>query len=149
MRDHPDSAVLLSSARRTLLEQVLPALEAEAQGGALMVARALSVVIARIEMDRRALLAAERGVENEELTALAELLGESAAAAREAFGGASAAVAHLSRRLAAEIRSGAFDPPGARHDLLQRFVFEVTRAKLAESNPKVLQQIETWRKENE
>jgi len=142
MRDHPDTAHLLASARRALLEQVVPGLEGEAQSAALMLARVFSVLTARLAVDARALTAIESGTETEELAALAGLLGEAPSAARLACGGTNTAVASLSRQLAAAIRRGSFDPPGPEHDALMRFLLQVTRAKLAENNPKVLDAID-------
>lgn len=137
MRDHPDTAHLLASARRALLEQVVPALDGEAHSTALMLARVFSVLTARLAADARDLAAVERGAETDELAALAGLLGETPSAARLTYGGSNAAVAKLSRLLAAAIRSGSFDPPG--HDALLRFLLQITRAKVAENNPKVLE----------
>lgn len=142
MRDHPDTVLMLKSARRTLLEQVLPRLEGEAQGAALMVARVLSVALARLATDQHALAVAERGAEPPALVALAELLGEEAGERRSACGGsATAAEAALSGKLVSAIRAGAFDPPGCAHDALLRYLMELTRGKLAESNPKALEHI--------
>jgi len=139
MRDHPDTAHLLAAARRALLEQVVPGLEGEAQSTALMLARVFTVLAARHAADARARAALESGGESEELAALAGLLGESPQAARRTAGGTDAAIASLSRRLAAEIRRGSFDPPGAGHDALLSFLVRITRAKVAESNPTVLE----------
>jgi hypothetical protein len=147
MRDHPDTAHLLASARRALLEHVIPALEGEAQSTALMLTRVFSVLTARLAVDTRALAAIESGAETDELTALAGLLGEAPAAARLAHGGTNAAINYLSRLLAAAIRQGSFDPPGHEHDALLRFLFQITRAKVAENNPKALEAIERAREE--
>ena len=150
MRDHPETMHLLASARRALLEQVVPALQGEAHSTALMLARVFSVVTARLAVDARAVAAVESGAETEELAALACLLGEAPSAARLGSGGTDAAILRLSRRLAAAIRGGRFDPPGPEHDALLRFLLQVTRAKVAESNPKALEHIgraqeaETW-----
>ncbi|MGP1676478.1 MAG: DUF6285 domain-containing protein [Burkholderiales bacterium] len=141
MRDHPDSANLLASARRALLEQVVPGLEGEAHSTALMLARVFSVLTARLAVDARALAAIESGAGTEELAGLAGLLGETPSAARLACGGTHAAIASLSRQLAAAIRRGSFDPPGPEHDALLRFLLEITRAKVAENNPKALEAI--------
>ena len=141
MRDHPDTAHLLASARRALLEQVVPGLEGEAQSTALMLARIFSVLTARLAVDVRALAAIESGADTDELTALAGLLGETPAAARVAHGGSNAAIAYLSRQLAAAIRRGSFDPPGREHDALVRFLLEISRAKVVENNPKALEHI--------
>lgn len=138
MRDHPDTGHLLASARRALLEQVVPALQGEAHSTALMLARVFSVLTARLATDARALAEIENGEENSELAALAGLLGEAPNAARLACGVSHAAIAHLSRKLAAAIRCGSFDPPGPEHEALLRFLLEITRAKVAENNPKAL-----------
>jgi hypothetical protein len=142
MRDHPDTAHLLATARRALLEHVLPGLEGEAQSMAVMLARVFSVLSARLAVDARTLAAVESGAEAEELTALAALLGEDPTAARLAHGGTNAAIHQLSRRLAAAMRQGSFDPPGRQHDALLRFLLQVTRAKVAENNPKALEAID-------
>lgn len=84
----------------------------------------------------------------------AELVARALAiAAREAAAGAApveAVRARLARRygagtiealmgrLAAEIRAGAFDAPGPERDALRRLLWEITVAKLAESNPDYL-----------
>jgi hypothetical protein len=141
MRDHPNTAHLLASARRALLEQVVPALEGEAHSTALMLARVFSVLTARLAVDARVLAAIESGAETDELAALAGLLGEAPSAARLACGGTNAAITCLSRQLAAAIRCGSFDPPGPEHDALLRFLLEITRAKVAENNPKALDAI--------
>ncbi|MFI5399778.1 MAG: DUF6285 domain-containing protein [SAR324 cluster bacterium] len=141
MRDHPDTAHLLATARRALLEQVVLGLEGEAQGTALMLARVFAVLAARHAADARARAAIESGAETEELAALAGLLGESAPATRLAHGGTDTAIASLSRRLVGAIRRGSFDPPGREHDALLRFLLQITRAKVAENNPKVLESI--------
>jgi len=141
MRDHPGTAHLLASARRALLEQVVPALQGEAHSTALMLARVFSVLAARLSVDARDLAAIEGGAETGELAALARLQGEDPSACRAACGGGNAAIAKLSRQLAAAIRSGRFDPPGPEHDLLLQFLLEITRAKVAESNPKALESI--------
>lgn len=142
MRDHPDTAHLLASARRALLEQVVPALEGEAHSTALMLARVFTVLTARLAVDARALAAIDSGAETEELGELAALLGETPSAARLACGGTNAAIACMSRQLAAAIRRGSFDPPGPEHDALRRFLLQITRAKVAENNPKVLEAID-------
>ncbi len=139
MRDHPETVHLLASARRALLEQVVPGLEGEAQSAALMLARVFSVVTTRLSTDAQALAAIERGEETDELAALVGLLGEDPAAARLAHGGSCAATAYLSRQLAVAIRRGDYDPPGREHDALARFLVQITRAKVAENNPKALE----------
>lgn len=139
MRDHPETVHLLASARRALLEQVVPALEGEAQGIALMLARVLSVVGARLQADARVFAALDAGSDAPELAALAGLLGRQPAAARTEHGSTPAAIEALSRQLCTHIRQGRFDTPAAGHDALLEFLLQTTRAKLAESNPKALE----------
>jgi hypothetical protein len=139
VRDHPDTPLLVATARRTLLEQIVPQLPAEARGTALMIARALAVVAARVEVDAAAATAIEGGAEIPELAALGGLLGLDAAGARRISGTREAAIRYLSRELQLRIRGGDFDPPGERHQALQDFTFAITRAKLRESNPKALE----------
>lgn len=139
MRDDPESVHLLLSARRALLEQVAPALEGEARGVALMLARVLSVVSARLQVDARVFATIDAGGDASELITLAGLLGQPPAAARTAHGGTPAAIAALSRELCARIRQGCFDTPEAGHGALLEFLLQITRTKLAESNPKALE----------
>ncbi len=47
-------------------------------------------------------------------------------------------IGSLLRRLAAEIRAGAADAPGAEQTALRRLLWAMTREKLAESNPDYL-----------
>ena len=141
MRDHPDTDLLAASARRALLEQVVPHLDGEQRGVALMVARVLQVVGARLQSDRLEFATIDEGGEPEDLMSLAGLLGVDPGEARRAAGGTTGAITELSRRIVAKIRAGDFDPPGRRHDELARVLDAVTRAKLRESNPKVLDSI--------
>ncbi|MCC7288044.1 MAG: hypothetical protein IT503_17860 [Burkholderiaceae bacterium] len=139
MRDHPQTLHLLTSARRALLEQVVPALEGEAQGTALMLARVFSVASARLQADERVFAAIDARGDAPELAALAGLLGRQPPAARTEHGGTPAAIDALSRLLCSQIRQGRFDAPAAGHEALLEFLLQTTRAKLAESNPKALE----------
>lgn len=141
MRDHPDTDLLVASARRALLEQVVPHLGGEERGVALMVARVLQVVGARLQSDRLQFATIDAGGDPADLASLAALLELDAGEVRRAAGGTAGAITELSRRLVARIRAGDFDPPGPRHDELARFLEAATRAKLRESNPKVLDSI--------
>lgn len=139
MRDHPETLHMLASARRALLEQVVTALDGEAQRTALMLARVFSVASARLQADARVFAAIDGGGDALELTALADLMGETPCAARAAHGGTPAAIQALCRQLGAAIRQGRFDPPAASHEAALKFLLQATRAKLAESNPKALE----------
>lgn len=139
MRDHPDTLHLLASARRALLQQVVPAVQGEAQGVALMLARALSVTSARLEADARIFAEVDAGRDTPELIALSRILGTDPTSARAVHGGTDAAIRQLGRQLALEIRQGRFDPPAAGHDALRVALLQITRAKLAENNPRALE----------
>jgi len=139
MRDHPETLHLLASARRALLEQVVPALEGDTQGTARMLARVFSVVSARMQADAQVFASLDTGTNAPELVALAGLLGQSPDAARSAHGGTPAAIDALSRDLCAQIRQGRFDHLAVQDNPLLQFLLQTTRAKLAESNPSALE----------
>ncbi len=109
--DQPDARGLVEIALKTFREVVLPAVPAEQRFPALMIANALSI--------------AERELKGGADAAgpLQRLLGEE--------GDAEA----LSRKLCAAIAEGRFDD---RPDL-RPVLWEITRARLAVSNPKYLQ----------
>ena len=109
--DEPDARGLVEIALKTLREVVLPAVPAEQRFPALMIANALSI--------------AERELRGggDPAESLKRLLGED--------GDADA----LSRRLCAAIADGRFDDSAE----LRPVLWEITRARLAVSNPKYLQ----------
>ncbi|SDN83388.1 DUF6285 domain-containing protein [Pseudomonas jinjuensis] len=115
-----DAQDLLSTARQTLLEQLLPALPAGLHYEARMIASAMAMAAREmaLEPERREVEAAS----------LARALGREDSAmpveTRE----------HLCRR----IRQGDFDRPGVARDELLGALREMNRADLRISNPKVL-----------
>ena len=121
MRDKPDAADLLEIARATLVENLLPQLPAEHKYSALMVAVAMGIAQREARNGDTAL--------DDEHEILRELLGAEDGTSLE----------DLNRRFAAELRSGAFDPPGSRHDTALRLLREGTLARLAECNPGYLE----------
>lgn len=126
--DRPDGAKLLDIARRVLLDELLPLLPEERRVDVLMVANAMGIAAREAEAGSEPVRAA--------LLRLAAIHGE---ALPEAPGEdeARALLARLDRRLAADIRAGAFDA-GERRDALVTHLEATIRARLAISNPKVL-----------
>ena len=111
MRDKPDARDLLETARRALMEDLLPELAPEHRYRAHLVGAAMATAARE--------LAAGGAAEEEERAALARLLGE---------GGDLEA---LSRAFAARLRAGALDGNEAAYTILVRS----TAARLAECNP--------------
>jgi len=142
MRDHPETTLMLESARRTLLEQIVPHLEGDPRASALMVVRAMAVALRRTETDARDFDRVDQGKHLDELTELAALLGTELKEAQRVHGGTRAAICHLGRDLSAAIRRGDFDKDDGKQEALRNFLMSITRQKLSESNPKVLEQIE-------
>jgi hypothetical protein len=121
IREHPTGPHLLEIAREMLLRELAPLLPAERRGDVLMVASAMA--IAAREAD------AGDAPERAAATSLQNLYGEAAGAGSGADG---------MRRLAADIRAGAFDAPGPRRSAVHALLWEITKQRLRESNPKLL-----------
>lgn len=111
----PDTAELLALARQTLLDELLAALPEDKRYAARLVANAMAIAAREVEGGAAARQAAGE--------ALCRLYGEPVDAAR---------LEPLRRRLAQDIRAGAFDGAARVHALLRDDV----RARLALSNPK-------------
>lgn len=116
MRDRPDGATLLDFARAALRD-LTPLLPAERQREAALIARAMAIA-AREAAAGDAPLAACRA-------ALAELYGEGD-------------LDTLLWRMAAAIRAGDYDAPGAAREQVRRLLWAITVQKLVESNPDYL-----------
>lgn len=115
MRDTPDAGELLETARRALVEDLLPALPHEKRYTALMVAAAMAIAAREAEAGDTPLEA-----EHEALAALY---------------GANGSLEDLNRRFAADLRAGRFDEdPAAALAVLRRSVLH----RLAECNPRYL-----------
>jgi hypothetical protein len=128
MSERPNGAELLAVARQVLRDRLLPRLPAECRYDALMVANAIGIAAREAEAGDAPLRA--------ELAGIAALYGEPVARAtnREAL---TDAVDAGNRRLARDIRAGAFD---GREGALRRHFRRVLADQLAVSNPKVLEQ---------
>lgn len=135
MLDLPRGPELLDTARRSLLEEILPALPPEQAYTARMIAKAMA--IAARELERGA------GTETDGVRLIAEFLGDAEAAALAAHtqapaGGAAAHdCAEQAQALLAERVRGRAVAPG-REAQLRALLLQLTRAKLAVSNPKYL-----------
>ena len=111
MRDRPDIADLLETARKTLMEGLLPDLPPERRYRAHLVGAAMATAVRE--------LAAGRGPEEAERAALSRLLGEDGD------------LEALNRAFAARLRAGAFDGSEEAYAVL----VGSTAARLAECNP--------------
>lgn len=124
MNDRPDAAELLDSARRTLLDAILPQLPDDLRYDALMIANAIAIA-AREH-------AAGDTEAQAELARLQRFHGESS---RVLAGNALfAALTDHNRRLAAAIRAGRHDNDAE----LRAHLVQTAIAKLAVANPKAL-----------
>ena len=122
MLDRPTAAELLSEARRTLLEQLLPQLPREHRYACLMVANAMA--IAAREHDQL------RPAREQAVMALSRLFSGTAPTTD---------LPTLERRLAAAIRAGAYDAAGEGRDALRAGLRTLTVARVRLSNPKALE----------
>jgi len=118
MRDRPTGPDLLDTARQVFKDRLLPALPRELTYEALMVLNAMGIAQRQ---------AATGGAPE-----------EAARARLVALYGDDAPLAALERRLAADIRTGRFDPGAAQADAVFDHLWATTRAKAAESAPKAL-----------
>ena len=125
MKNRPGAAQLLSIARQAFAEEISPSLPEGQRYTALMIANAMAIA-------RREIEAGDAPVQVE-LESLRTLLGipEAKPYGREL----DAAVATANRKLIANIRSGLYDIDCA---ALLAHLRKVTEAKLAISNPKLL-----------
>lgn len=126
--DRPEGQLLLDIARRVLLEELVPLLPEEKRLDGLMVANAMGIAAREQEAGGAPLRAA--------LGRLVAIYGEQVPAALS-DAEASDMLARLNRRLAGDIRAGAFDS-GAKRDALLAHLEATTRARVAIANPKVL-----------
>ncbi|MES2257003.1 MAG: DUF6285 domain-containing protein [Pseudomonadota bacterium] len=123
MRELPNGAGLLDTARHVVRKELLAALPAGQRHLALMVANAMSIAQRQLERG-------EDGQRREQ-AALATLLGIPAAPR--------GALLVMSRELARAIRAGQADPGSAMHAPVAAFLLDVGRTRLEESNPKYLE----------
>ncbi|MGE3933209.1 MAG: DUF6285 domain-containing protein [Rhodospirillaceae bacterium] len=112
MHDRPAALELLAAARDTVADTLVPALPEEQRYAARLVAAAIATALRE--------LAAGDAAASAERRALAALYGDDPAA---------------DRRLAADIRAGAFDPPSERRDAVLALLRADVDARLSVSNP--------------
>jgi len=113
----PSAPALLQTARQTLFSHLLPALPRELQYEARMIANAMIIAVREQQMGD-----ACTGQEREYLQSLLDS-GQAALPPQE-----------LRRQLSLAIREGKFD----QHDTLPARLLQITRSKLAISNPKAV-----------
>jgi hypothetical protein len=121
-RDRPTAAELLTAARATLVDELMPLLPEARRYDALLVATAMRIASAE--------LAAGDDWQRQAADDLATLYGEDPGAVD------AAALARLYRRFAADIRAGAFDASDARATVARAILRAIAEHKLAENNPK-------------
>lgn len=119
MNHRPDAPALLAVARDTLKERVLPALPDDCRYDALMVINALGIAQRECSADPTETNALRRRID-----ALLERDSDTLADAETA--------------LTQAIRAGRFDAPGPDRDALLDALHDLTRARLAVDNPKLL-----------
>ena len=129
MTERPRADELLNEARRNLLDVLLPLLPADRRYDGLMVANAMAIASREASLGQDLMRQDVRG--------LAMLLGSP-----DAPGEASAehrdGRRELERRLAQDIRAGAYDAPGPRRDAVRAYLRESTEGRVRVSNPKAL-----------
>ena len=126
--ERPEGADLLDTARRLLLDRLLPALPEELRYDALMVASAIA-------MGSRELSSAEK-LERAALKRLAGLYPEMDLDSVDGKAARTEAFDRLCAQLVTDIRAGAFDEPGNRQKQFLDHLRETTRARMLLSNPK-------------
>lgn len=130
MQDKPTAAELLGVARDTLLDEVLPLVPEERKLDVLIIANVMAIAAREAEFGEAPL--------RHELTRLATLYGEPPPPC-ETRADVAAAAGRLSRRLAADLRRGAFEGDAARLGQVKAHLLETTLQKLRENNPRYLE----------
>lgn len=131
MRDCPDTAGLLETARDLLREELLPSLDDSLRYKGLMVCNALAIAARQFRSARFPVA--------EELREVCRLVsGDGAAWSAPGSADDDAALIAANRLLCQQIRAGRFDPGRPGRAELNAYLMATTRAKVAESNPKAL-----------
>ncbi|MBL6933011.1 MAG: hypothetical protein ISR45_08690 [Rhodospirillales bacterium] len=125
MRDKPDGAELLGLARRILREQLLEHIPPQKKYQALMVANSMAIAARQIEFGD--------GVEREELSMVANLLGENPEPENSAA--VQSALQDCYRKLALQIRKGKIAPGSSSFDDVYELLLDQAKQKVRESNP--------------
>ncbi len=130
MQDEPSTEDLLRTARETLLAGLLPLLPEARRLDALIIANVMAIAAREAAFGEAPL--------RHELARLGALYGEEQPSGA-AHADVAAAVERLSRRLAADLRSGAFEGDSARFDQVKAHLVETTLQKLRVNNPRYLE----------
>ena len=130
MRDRPNAADLLDIARKTYLKELLPQVPQDKRYTALMVANAMAIARREIEYGDEPLV--------RELGRIARIYGEEPPAVADKSS-LTRELERLSRRLAADIRSGEFDSPSPHRGAVRKHLVKTTLQRLRENNPKHLE----------
>ena len=128
MQDRPSAAELLRIAREVLADELLPLLPEERRLDVLIIANVMAIAAREAEFGEAPLRA--------ELARLAAFYDEEPSPPRESV---AEAAERLSRRLAADIRRGAFEADAAKLDQVKAHLLEVTLQKLRVNNPRYLE----------
>lgn len=128
MREQPNGADLLATARQVMRTELMAALPPAQKHLALMVANAMAIA-------ERELAQGEQG-QQRELAALAALM---ASPVEPGGAGTETRLLALYRLLAGAIRAGMADPGTPLHPKLRALLLDASRAKVAVSNPKYLE----------
>ena len=127
MRNSPDAAALLRTARETILDELLEHVPEERRHRLRMAANALAIAAREAEAGEADLV--------KELRLLGELYGEDVV--RESGANLHERIARMNKRFARDIRDGVFD--GACAPGVQALLLEQVRARLRISNPGYLE----------
>ena len=130
MQDRPTAAELLCIARETLLGEILPLVSEDRRLDVLIIANVMAIAAREAELGEAPL--------RHELARLSALYGEGAALC-ETRAELAAAVGRLSRRLAADLRRGAFEGDAEKLAEVKAHLLETTLEKLRENNPRYLE----------
>ena len=122
INDEPDAHGLVTIALQTFRDSILPVVPAERRFEALMIANALSIAERELAARPEPALAA----------AISGLIGESGD------------LEALAPKLCAAIDAGAFDAP-ERQAELRKALWELTRARISVSNPRLLDSVRPGR----
>lgn len=129
MRDDPNGADLLDTARAMLRNELIDLLPPERRGLALMIANAMAIAARQLD---------KGGADDRlELDSLKQLLDQPPFAETEPAA-LRAELLRLNRRLCGVIRDGGTDPGTALHASAGALLLATARRKVEESNPKYL-----------
>ena len=129
MTERPTAEELLAAVRVTLLDEVLPKASPDLRYLLRMAAHAVEIALRDLDTRER--------TDRDDAASAAALYGQTATAPMDTI--PAARVQELNRRLAVDIRAGAFDTP-TREIALRQHLMRVASAHTAISNPKALKE---------